>query len=125
MHSYLKSVGFSEITKRKQIKELVKDVIQSYDEKVTVENHEDGVFAQFSKHYGCDCGITVCGQYDENNEFHTEYYFPFFRGTGITTQESVVIEKHAEKEPGRRRYSPLSALGVDAGRGTLRPVEAV
>ena len=51
MHSYLKSVGFSEITKRKQIKELVKDVIQSYDEKVTVENHEDGVFAQFSKHY--------------------------------------------------------------------------
>ena len=98
MHSYLKSVGFSEITKRKQIKELVKDVIQSYDEKVTVENHEDGVFAQFSKHYGCDCGITVCGQYDENNEFHTEYYFPFFRGTGITTQESVVIEKHAEKE---------------------------
>ena len=28
--------------------------------------------------------------------FH--YYFPFFRGTGITTQESVVIERHADKE---------------------------
>ena len=98
MHSYLKSVGFSGITKRNQIKELVKDVIQSYDEKVTVENHEDGVFAQFSKYYVCDCGITVCGQYDENNKFHMDYYFPFFKGTGITTQESVVIEKHAEKE---------------------------
>ena len=24
--------------------------------------------------------------------------FPFFRGTGITTQESVVIERHADKE---------------------------
>ena len=27
-----------------------------------------------------------------------EYYFPYFRGTGITTQEDVVIEKHAGKE---------------------------
>lgn len=44
-----------------------------------------------------DCGITVCGQYDEDNEFHVEYSFPFFRGTGITSQESVVVERHAEK----------------------------
>lgn len=98
MHSYLKSVGFSGITKRKQVKELIEEVVSSYDEKVVVENHEDGVFVQFFKRYGCDCGITVCGQYDENNEFHVEYYFPFFRGTGITTQESVIIERHAEKE---------------------------
>ena len=56
------------------------------------------MFAEFSKNYGCDCGITVCGQYDENNVFYPDYYFPFFRGTGITTQESVVIERHADKE---------------------------
>ena len=30
--------------------------------------------------------------------FYPDYYFPFFRGTGITTQESVVIERHADKE---------------------------
>ena len=53
---------------------------------------------QYSKNYGCDCGITVCGQYDEENEFHVEYTFPFFRGTGITSQEHVVVERHAEKE---------------------------
>ncbi len=54
--------------------------------------------ADVSKNYGCDCGITVCGQYDEDNQFHVDYYFPFFRGTGITTQENVVIERHADKE---------------------------
>ena len=43
-------------------------------------------FVQYSKNYGCDCGITVCGQYDEDNEFHVEYSFPFFRGTGITSR---------------------------------------
>ena len=73
-------------------------MIKNYDEKIAVENHPDGVFVEYSKNYGCDCGITVCGQYDEDNKFHVEYYFPFFRGTGITTQEDVVIERHTEKE---------------------------
>ena len=98
MHSYLRSVGFSEIKKRRQIEEIIQDVIETYDEKNIIEDYEDGVFAEFSKNYGCDCGITVCGQYDEKNEFHVEYYFPFFRGTGITTDENVVIERHAAQQ---------------------------
>ncbi len=69
MHSYLKTVGFSQITRRSEIKEIISDVIASYDEKVCVENHPEGVFVQFSKNYGCDCGISVCGQYDENGDF--------------------------------------------------------
>ncbi len=98
MHSYLRAVGFSEIKKRRQIEEIIQDVIETYDEKNIIEDYEDGVFAEFSKNYGCDCGITVCGQYDEKNEFHVEYYFPFFRGTGITTDENVVIERHAAQQ---------------------------
>lgn len=98
MHSYLRAVGFSEIKKRRQIEEIIQDVIETYDEKNVVEDYEDGIFAEFSKNYGCDCGITVCGQYDENNEFHVEYYFPFFRGTGITTDENVVIERHTAQQ---------------------------
>lgn len=98
MHSYLRAVGFSEIKKRREIEEIIKEVIETYDEKNVVEDYEDGIFAEFSKNYGCDCGITVCGQYDENNEFHVEYYFPFFRGTGITTDENVVIERHTAQQ---------------------------
>ena len=98
MHSYLRAVGFSKITKRSSIEQIIKDVVETYDEKYVVEDHPDGIFAEFSKNYGCDCGITVCGQYDEDNQFHVDYYFPFFRGTGITTQENVVIERHADKE---------------------------
>lgn len=98
MHSYLRAVGFSKITKRSSIRQIITDVVETYDDKIVIEDHPDGVFAEFSKNYGCDCGITVCGQYDENNVFYPDYYFPFFRGTGITTQESVVIERHAEKE---------------------------
>ena len=67
MHSFLKAVGFSKVTKREEMKEIILDVIKNYDEKNVVEDHPDGVFAQFSRFYGNDCGITVCGQYDDDN----------------------------------------------------------
>ena len=79
MHSYLRTVGFSKVKSRKEMQEIIQDVINTYDEKIAVEKHPDGVFVQYSKNYGCDCGITVCGQYDEDNEFHVEYSFPFSR----------------------------------------------
>lgn len=80
------------------MKEIILDVIRNYDEKNVVSDHPDGTFAEFSKSYGYDCGITVCGQYDEDNRFHVEYYYPFFKGTGITTNEPVTVERHADKE---------------------------
>ena len=98
MHKYLRSVGFSNIRSRKEMQEIIQDVMNTYDEKIAVESYPEGVFVEYSKNYGCDCGIKVCGQYDEENEFHVEYTFPFLRGTGITTQEHVVIERLAEKE---------------------------
>ena len=78
MHSYLRAVGFSRITKRSSIRQIITDVVENYDDKTIVKDHPEGVFAEFSKDYGCDCGITVCGQYDENNVFYPDYYFPFF-----------------------------------------------
>ena len=98
MHSYLRAIGFSKITKRSSIRQIIMDVVENYDKKKVVENYTDGIFAEFKKNYGCDCGITVCGQYDEDDVFHVDYYFPYFRGSGITTQESVSVEKHADKE---------------------------
>ena len=98
MHSYLRAVGFSKVTRRAEMQDIIREVVRQYDEKHIVEDHEDGTFAEFSKYYGYDCGITVCGQFDENHRFYPDYSFPFFRGTGITTQEHTVIERHADKE---------------------------
>jgi hypothetical protein len=98
MHKYLKSVGFSKLTKRRQMEEIVYDVIENYDEKVAVENHPEGIFIEYLKYYGSDSGISVCGLYDEDQKFHVEYCYPFFRGSSITTQEKVTVERHSDKE---------------------------
>lgn len=98
MHSYLKAIGFSAISEKRELDTILQDVIQNYDEKTVVEDRSNHLFTELSKMYGCDFGITVCGEYDEDDQFQMEYYFPYFRGTGITMQEEVVIEKHAGKE---------------------------
>lgn len=97
MHSYLRAVGFSDISK-KEMKEIINEIIRDYDEKIIVDEDNHRLFAEISKSFGYDCGITVCGEYDENNEFQQEYYFPYFRGTGITTREDVIVERRSEKE---------------------------
>lgn len=98
MHSYLKSVGFLDIAGKKDLDIILKDVISNYDEKIVVEESKGHLFTELSKLYGSNFGITVCGEYDEENVFHMEYYFPYFRGTGTSMQEEVIIEKHGGKE---------------------------
>ena len=73
MHSYLRAIGFSDISK-KEMKEIIKDIIQNYDEKMIVEEENNRVFAEISKSFGYDCGITVCGEYDENDEEGASLY---------------------------------------------------
>lgn len=97
MHSYLRAIGFSDFRNKKELQELLDEVVQSCDEKYVVDE-EDHVFAEISKSFGCDVGIKVCGEYDENDEFQMEYYIPYFRGTGITTGEEVLVEQRSEKE---------------------------
>lgn len=80
------------------MQEIIYDVVDNYDEKYAVEDHQDGVFVEYLKYYGMDCGISVCGQYDDDEKFHVEYYYPFFRGTGVTTKEKLTIERHSDKE---------------------------
>ena len=97
MHSYLKSVGFSNLKKGKDIDKILKDICNNYDEKHTVQEDANHVFVEYTKSFGTDIGITVCGTTDEDG-FHMEYYFPYFQGTGITTREDLVIEKRSAND---------------------------
>ena len=98
MHSFLRSIGFSKIKTKKDFDVILNQVMDRYDEKILAESESGQLFAQISKNYGCDMGISVCGEYDENDKFQMEYYFPYFKGTGITTQEKMIVDRHAGTE---------------------------
>ena len=98
MHEFLKTVGFSDLKSKKDLDAILRDVLDNYDTKKIVENEKHHSFVEISKEYGYDCGITVCGEYDEDGEFQMEYYHPYFTGGQITTYEDVSVERHAATE---------------------------
>lgn len=97
MHSYLRAIGFSDIKDGSEIKDIIHDVFYEYDERNAAKEDKGRAFVEYSRTFGPDMGITVCGSLDREG-FHQEYYFPYLKGSGITTKEELAIEKRGENE---------------------------
>lgn len=97
MHNFLKSIGFKNLTKKKDLDILINDIIKNPDKKVITEDAKGNVFAELSKEYGESIGIAVRGEYVEE-EFQMDYYYPYFIGSGVSTEEKVEVEKRSDRE---------------------------
>lgn len=97
MHSYLRAIGFSDVKDGSDIKDLIHDVFYEYDERNATKEEKGRAFVEYSREFGPNMGITVCGSLDKEG-FHQEYYFPYLKGSGITTKEDLVIEKRGGSE---------------------------
>ena len=90
MHKYMRAIGFSEYTDRKKLKELLTDVIMNSDHRAYTMNQEGILLGEFSKNHTATrgaiesgtFGVAVCGEFDDNDKFIYEYYFPYLTGSG-------------------------------------------
>ena len=70
MHRYLRAIGFSNLKTRLQVNNLLAYVIQHADEKkCTSTNDMDIMFAEYSMDFAENLGITVRGEFNEENQF--------------------------------------------------------
>ncbi|MBD5536524.1 MAG: DUF3881 family protein [Lachnospiraceae bacterium] len=100
MHKYLRAIGFSKFGSRKELKELLTNVIVNSTSRAYTINQDEIMLGEFCKDFAENMGIAVCGEFDEENDdkFVYDYYYPYLRGSGITTTEDVSIERHAAKD---------------------------
>lgn len=117
VHRYLRAIGFSKVKKREELQALINEVVehtllksrQSKKENDDIINtymsdrdfaadSEENVFAELFLDFAYGAGICVRGEFDEENNFLYEYYFPYLRGTYVSSNEDVSVERHAEKE---------------------------
>jgi len=98
MHKYLRAIGFSEYTDRKKMKEMIADIVLNATTRAYTTNTDDLLLGEFCKDYGENIGMAVCGQFDDSDKFIYDYYYPYLRGTGISSEEDVSVERHAAKE---------------------------
>ena len=98
MHKFMRAIGFSEYTDRKKLRNLIKNVVTTADERDYTLSEDGVMLGEFCKNFTENMGIAVCGEFDEKDKFVYEYYYPYLRGTGVTTYEDVSVERHAAKE---------------------------
>ena len=98
MHKFLRSIGFSRLRELDDLSRLIQDVLVHYDFKKTAVDEDGHLFAEISKEFAPDIGVTVCGIYDNENLFHMEYLFPFFWGSQVTSYEEIAVERHLATE---------------------------
>lgn len=97
MHSFLRAIGFSNLKTGKELKDLLSDVFHEYSERCVAKEETNRAFIEYTKSFGSNMGIKMCGSMDTQG-FHQEYYFPYFKGKGISSHEDLIIEKHAARE---------------------------
>lgn len=98
MHKYLRAIGFGKLTDRKELQKLLTDIVVNGTDRAYTSNSENTLLAEFGKDFAEGIGIAVCGEFDENDKFTYDYYYPYLRGNIISSQEDVTVERHAAQE---------------------------
>lgn len=98
MHSFLRAIGFSNINNRTELNKLINFVIDKASYRKTIQIDRQNSLTEMSMWFGPDFGITLRGEYDQNDVFHLENYFPFLSGHEISVKEEVAINKRVDSE---------------------------
>lgn len=103
MHKFMRAIGFSRFESRQKLQELLTDVVMNSDRRAITMNsiygyRENMLLGEFCKNFADSLGIAVCGEFDDEEKFTYEYYYPYLDGSGITSGEDVSVERHADKD---------------------------
>lgn len=98
MHSYLRSVGFSNIKTREDLEKILGMVMAQPTEKYVTSERENCVKAELVKNFSDRLGVAVRGEYDEKGFFHLEHYYPYFKGKLISIREEVALNKRVDTD---------------------------
>lgn len=96
MHSFLRAIGFSDINNRLDLNQLF-DQVKEQATTIKIYQSSDGIsLTEISKEFGDGFGITVRGEYDEEENFYIDHYFPYLYGTNVSTREEVSVNKKVD-----------------------------
>lgn len=97
MHKYLRTVGFGNLKNKKELKEVLTDVVMTSSDRSFAEVGDGTRVAIMSKNISPSLGISVCGEFDEEGHFVFDYYFPYLRSFVKSVQEEISVERHSSQ----------------------------
>jgi len=98
LHKYMRAIGFSKLTDRREQQKLITEIVLNASHRSYTSNGDETILAQFCEDFAENMGIAVCGEFDEDDKFTFDYFYPYLKGSGVSSCEDVSVERHAEKE---------------------------
>ena len=98
MHKYLRAIGFSEPFDRNDLEDMLQETLNNptYRTYTTKDDESDALFAEFRLDCGGDFGITVCGEFNSDEQFSFEYYFPYLYPGHVSSYEDCSVERRVD-----------------------------
>lgn len=98
VHNYLRAVGFSKIMSRVDFDNLVDEILNEAQEKQCIQIDDIVTFSEIKWNCNEYMGIALRGEYDENDKFHIEHYFPYYSANVVSTNDLVMINKRVDTD---------------------------
>ncbi len=93
MNGYYRAIGFENFKRRKNIEDMIDDIMLNYTSKSELSLYDDFTLVEYKKDYGPGIGIAVRVELTPEGDYNYVHSYPYFRGNGITTKESVALEE--------------------------------
>lgn len=104
MHSYLRAIGFSKLKNRREQNTLITSALKNNTDKMEIEISSGIRLVQINRNFGKNLGISIIGEYDNEEILSIDHFFPYCFGYHTTDQADIQIEPHTDKEA----YSAVS-----------------
>ncbi len=98
MNQYLGDAGFSSISSKKEIMDIIKTVILEPSDKNYIETEHDSVICEYVKYFTPTTGIVVRGEFDKDNDLSLDFYYPVCKAYNVSINENLGIERYAANE---------------------------
>lgn len=103
MHSYLRAIGFSKVTKQLELDRLTEYIIKNAEKREMFHREDGTLMVEYTMTCSSDdsmmtCGIKVRGEEDIDGHFHYNHMFPYCKPLFMNQEEQVYINKKVDTE---------------------------
>ena len=93
MHGYLKAVGLGTYDTRRAYASLIEKVTENPDVTSIVQTGQDSHVAVLFSLMTEASGLAVCGEYEEDEHFRTDFAFPFVRADAVSSTAPCSVQR--------------------------------
>lgn len=98
MHKYLRAIGFSNIKHKNDARDMIEDIILRPNYFNEYQYSKESSLHQCEKYINEDVGISIIGEWNDNEMPEVDYLSPFLISGDVTTRAAVEVEEISERE---------------------------